>query len=234
MGQSQRAANWKGMVAVALGMLAMVFLGVLVFGRVEGMEFSPQRFRMRRFYYYHLPIVRLQVYPIEFESVASDLAKHVRANRLVGTVRNEPVRWDIATMREVGRSYEGDALLLVRYLEQPGAKGVESWLSWTENHPERAAQLWPLVARLAQENMYVLIPDLLQSARDTIVSNPSAADAESGDGLRRFAVEDLKRFSRAESERGNGTRAAELLRCAEEIARAKEDPQPAGSQREDV
>ena len=38
------------------------------------------------------------------------------------------------------------------------------WQTWSENNPQQATVLWPIIQRLANRELYVLIPSLLEQA----------------------------------------------------------------------
>ena len=187
-------------------------IGIALFGRVAGEEFSPQQFTMRRFGYWQIPLLRVQIWPVSLRKITGDedeLARHIRMQRLNGDVSKNPVHWDIMLLDEVGSApFYGNASILTQYLRQPGAKGTESWLDWSKKHPKQAKILWPLVAKLAEKNLYALIPEVLDEAR-------SSQDLEHfGDQLHRQTSEAIMMFADAEELEGEHERAAELRRLA--------------------
>ncbi len=193
----------------SIGLLLLLLLAVLSFGRVRGEEFSPQGFAIRSFSYYQIPFLRIQVWPVSVYKIPNDLAKYLRANKLLGSVASQPPRWGIVTMSEGGvQTYRGDASILTSYLQQPGAVGTESWLSWSKNHPKLERELWPVIARMAQEDMYTIIPALLEAARR------AEAEDELANELRRVLVSELLQFAEAEKQSGDAKRANELLGIA--------------------
>ncbi len=199
-----------------LGLLLLFALTVLMFGHVGGEEFSPQRFSRRSFSYYQIPLLRIQIWPVRVAKISnkasSDLAKYLRTNKLLGNSNGQPPRWDLVSMIQIGGgSYRGDALVLTSYLQQPGATGTESWLSWSKNNPKLAQELWPVVARMARENMYVTIPNLFEAARLAESKEQLAAE------IRRVVVSELSQFADAERKRGDVARANQLIRIALEF-----------------
>jgi hypothetical protein len=198
------------------------FIAVWIFGGVVGEEFSSQKFIMRRFHYWQLPIVRVQIWPVRLSRItgaSDDLAKHIRANRLNGDVSLEPARWDIITMKEVGQApFRGDASILTNYLQQPGAAGMESWLKWSTDNPELAAELWLLVARLAHENLYAALPSLLEVAR-------GVDQKDFVTEIRKMAAQECRTFATAEKEVGDADRAAALAKLAREIEAGELSPE---------
>lgn len=74
-------------------------------------------------------------------------------------------RWDLVLARRGQTiSARGDAQILCQYLDAKLASGVSLWQQWTEDHQDLAAVVWPLVARLARQRMYVLVPEVFDRA----------------------------------------------------------------------
>ncbi len=204
-------SNAAMMLVYCLGLLLLLALALLSFGHVRGEEFSPQGFATRSFSYFQIPFFRIQVWPVSVYKMPNDLAKYLRANKLLGSGAAQPPRWGIVTLSEGGvQTYRGDASILTNYLRQPGAVGTESWLSWSKNHPKRERELWPVIARMAQEDMYMIIPALLEAARST------ESQDELANELRRVLVSELLQFAEAEKQSGDAKRANELLGIAVE------------------
>ena len=94
----------------------------------------------------------------------------------------------------------GDAAILTAYVE-PGEGGQSPWMLWSKDHPELAAELWPLVADAAHLNAYIVLPDLFDAARQH--SDKPAPEfrlrmqAATAEGLRLFG-EDLAQQGRAD------------------------------------
>lgn len=191
---------------------------VWLFGNVRGEEFSPNRFARREFSYFQIPFVGTQLTPVSFSKPfggTDPLVKHLRANGLLSSVRSKAVRWDIVTLKEPGRNNDkGDAEILTKYLDQRGAFGGDTWLEWTEDPEtaEVAETLWPLVADLAYEELYILLPDLFDLARryPDIDEFVKAVHEELPTSIRKVA----------ESEKvgGNAERASQLESFASRVA----------------
>jgi hypothetical protein len=56
---------------------------------------------------------------------------------------------------------------LCEYLDATDSQGASIWLQWTEQQPELAKVIWPVVARLARQEHYFLIPEILVLARNS-------------------------------------------------------------------
>src|SRR5262245_30912417 len=80
----------EGKIARILA-IALCILGVLVliggvtgiFGMVTGVEFSPNAFERRSFYYYEVPILGIQIWPVVRTDTTGALEKHLATNKLV-------------------------------------------------------------------------------------------------------------------------------------------------------
>jgi len=199
-------------------------VGIGLFGRVSGEEFSPNRFARRRFSYYQLPFVAKQLTPVSFSKGVGGpppLATYLRANGFLKSVRTKTARWDIVTINEPGRvNNKGDAEILTKYLDQPGAFGGESWLDWTKSseHAEIAATFWPFVADLAYEELYILLPDIFDMARR------SSSIKEFLTAIHKEVPTAIRKIAESEKARGNQTRAAQLDTYATRVAKLEAVP----------
>ncbi|MEE3369283.1 MAG: hypothetical protein VX346_08060 [Planctomycetota bacterium] len=150
-----------------LGLLLVVAVCTVTFGRVEGEEFSPQTFQRRRFRYVEIPLLGIQVTPIDRQDTTNDLERYLR---LLPSVVRSPVskRWDLVRVKRVGQDWEeGDGLILCMYLDALDANGQLHWHTWSQQHPKLATELWPVVQQLAQNQMYVLVPVAFRLATTT-------------------------------------------------------------------
>jgi tetratricopeptide (TPR) repeat protein len=63
---------------------------------------------------------------------------------------------------EAGRLHRrGDASILVQYLDATNSDDELVWLKWTKDHPDLASKLWPAVASVARQKLYIFVPDLI-------------------------------------------------------------------------
>ena len=212
-----------------MGVVFFVFFvfAVMMFGQVSGEEFSPQKFRIRSFSYVQIPFVRLQVWPVSFvnatgvdDALANHIRRTTRSNNLMAKVRSAPQRWDIMTMHQVGsKTYRGDASILTNYLRQPGATGMETWLDWSKANPKLAAELWGIVAQLANEDLYPIIPDVLEAARRLDGSGFKLQ-------LRKIVDQECQKFAKAYVEAGDTQRATQVKEFARYISTTSSDATP--------
>ena len=166
---SARMPWWiKVLIGILVGLVVISISagGVLVLGRVDGSEFSPDTFAQRDFSFYNVPLLGVKVGPISRRDTTGPLANHLIMNKMIPTNATNP-QWDMVTRAtNIGQSEINDSQVLVDYLELSDSGGYPVWLRWTENHPEYAENFWPVVARLARGNLYVHLPRFFRLARE--------------------------------------------------------------------
>lgn len=92
-------------------------------------------------------------------------ARQIRTAGYIVTARGTPPsKWHLVSISRGPSTTPALASLLTEALELGGVGG-QFWQTWTTNHPQCAGVLWPRVQQLAQRELYVLIPELLQLAR---------------------------------------------------------------------
>lgn len=207
-----------GKLVIIACLLCLAF-GVIVglFGRVDGEEFCPQKFTVQRFHYYQIPVAKIPLTPVTLSKSSRGnmlLSSHLRANKLLGAA-GKPLRWDIVHLGDISSSANtGDAEILLKYLEQPGAFGAETWLAWTKNkqHREVVELFWPLIGTLADEQLYILMPDVFDWAR------AATAPSEFSKRVHTDLPAAIRRLAKAEQTRGNTKRADHLEDVALQVA----------------
>lgn len=147
------------------GVLALAF-AVLLFGHAQGEEFSPDTFECRSFSYYRIPLTEIQVTAIRHYKYNSPLRDHLFRNNLLPKSEDNAPRWNLVyrhtlTSRE---GIVGDAKILIDFVPEFRWDIKNEWLSWTQDHPDLAAVLWPAIAELARTNLYIYVPDILELA----------------------------------------------------------------------
>ncbi len=158
-------------IKILMGVLIVIVIFVilagvtLIFGRVEGTEFSPQTFNRRKYVFWQLPVVRLKVYSIQREDKTSPLERHLIAQKLIPTV-TAITDWDLVTVQTgTSAAQVNDPQVLMDYLDMSDFGGYQVWLRWTEDHAELAKIFWPVIARLVRGNLYVHLPEFFRLAR---------------------------------------------------------------------
>jgi hypothetical protein len=137
---------------------------------VQGLEFSPEAFERRTFSFHEIPFVRIQVTPIRRSAQLLPLEAYILSQKWVLPLA--PASWDLAVGWRAGKRVDPrGASILCDYLDTLDSSGNLVWLSWSQSHPTLAAVLWPIIARLARERLYEIIPEIMRLA--------AAADAPS-------------------------------------------------------
>jgi hypothetical protein len=174
--RSSRA--WLVLAGLA-GLIAAMYVSTRVLGWVSGEEFSPDSFQRRRFEYYEIPLIQLQITPVSREDTTNDLERYLVSKKLVQKTAAEP-RWDLVWARQGTQTpHLGDAGILCAYLDALDTDGNSSWQTWSAKNPQLAKILWTAVDRLAEQRHYVLIPDVFSlagQAREALVFEQAVAE----------------------------------------------------------
>lgn len=157
----------RSIVTLVTGILSLVLVGgfVLIQGNVSGVEFSPTHFQTREFAFYEIPILSVQLTPIQRTDITGASERQIRSRSWISVPGGPPPEpWHLVRIQRGPSSTPGQASLLVDQMQlQTGGKPF--WNSWNSSHPNRASVIWPLAQRLAERELYVLIPELLARAR---------------------------------------------------------------------
>tara|TARA_R110002073_G_scaffold336224_2_gene531064 strand:+ start:12287 stop:13006 length:720 start_codon:yes stop_codon:yes gene_type:complete len=142
-----------------------VLLFVRTQGFVSGREISPDTFVMRDFQFYEIPLVHLQITPIRRTASTPKTAIYLRQKKLVVDPSTPTGRWDLV---RIARGFTGatpmDGQLLVDQLSLEH-QGNEYWRQWSIDHPGHAKVFWPVIQRLANRELYLLMPPLFELAQ---------------------------------------------------------------------
>ncbi|MFG0267689.1 MAG: hypothetical protein ACF8AM_21435 [Rhodopirellula sp. JB055] len=139
---------------------------VRTFGYVAGTEFAPNHFQTRHFSFYEIPLVHWQITPIRRTSTTPETARYLTQSKILTMPNQIPDRWDLAELSHgMQESQPHDPALLLDHLRLMDG-GSPVWKQWSKNHPKLAQQLWPTIAKLADRELYILIPRLMELARD--------------------------------------------------------------------
>jgi hypothetical protein len=154
---------------LGLGMLSLfgVVLTVM-FGGVHGIEFCPQTFERRSYSFYEIPWLGIQVRSVRHRDMTGPVEKHLLSNKLIPVGSKSPRTWHIVIgVRGAARPQTGDAEILCRYFDACDAEEQYVWLDWTQKHPQLASSLWPAIAQLSREDLYVYVPELIELAKNS-------------------------------------------------------------------
>lgn len=158
-------------IVFVLGMVMM-----LGSSEVNGFEFSPSHFQLRRFQFRRLPLLNLQISGRTYTNETSATSLFLVAKGLVKSPSKPPDRWDLVDINRAGkRSSQADASMLTTYLAGDGGSGVD-WEEWSQKNMPAAKVLWPLVQNLATQQLYLLLPRVFELAENQ--SDPKQLDQE--------------------------------------------------------
>ncbi|MEM7311698.1 MAG: hypothetical protein AAF497_00965 [Planctomycetota bacterium] len=225
-GSIKSTAAWRNAIPIFIfALLAILALGMLImiFGLVEGEEFSPDAFQRRSFSYYQLPMFRLQVTPVNRAQIPQDvedmIAKEIKAPKAAIATN----KWEISQLVYPGGrvSWEGDCKILCDYLDLKNNKKQFVWEKWGKKHPEMAKVLWPVVASVARKGMYVLIPDIFK-----IAESANNKDELSG-RLDEFLAAEAPKLAEEFKAVGKTAEAAEAMKLIEVSTSVVAEDEPA-------
>lgn len=157
-------------VALAAIGLTISFLILSAMGEKTGIEFSPDDFSMRRFNYCRIPLINWTRRGIDYENVDCPTGQNLIADDWIRVTGRIPKRWHLVS-ESVGYSTsrlpeECDARFLTKYFEFTNSDGENHIMKWTDANPKSAKVLWPEVAELARDALYLPIPALFEFAID--------------------------------------------------------------------
>ena len=126
---------------------------------VSGQEFSPDDFSVRRFSYRRSPLSGAIRSKRENKTLDS-YCDSIVGDGHISIVNSTPKNWDLCAedMQFSNKlSEEFDARFLTHFLNYNANQ-------WTTAYPELASLLWPEVATMAREGLYLYLPEILQVA----------------------------------------------------------------------
>ena len=148
-------------------LIGVLFLVIRLQGYVRGQEFAPSHFQQRDFTFFEIPLVHIQITPIRRKASTPNTANYLRLNSLVTTAPGAPTTWHLVTLRRgITSPTPADAELLLSQLSLENG-GTEYWRQWSIDHPKQAKVFWPVIQRLADRELYVLMPPLFEMAQAT-------------------------------------------------------------------
>ena len=165
------------LTAIPIGLIV-----VLMYGLVNGSEFSPDDFTRRDFSYYRVPWVGWTLSGIQYDDITPELGQTLTTLGFVKrpkSVPDEPKTWHLYYDAAVPNSYACDARFLTSYLDftdwdSTSATSTPFWIKWNEQFPESAKIFWPTVADLARNEMYLIIPDVMRFAMNVTEDQPGS------------------------------------------------------------
>jgi hypothetical protein len=213
--------SWKSSLFLSLvSLLILIGISVLVlfaFGRAQGEEFSPDDFSRRSFEYVRLPGLNWVVRGIEYQDLTGDIEKSLQTS---GWISTTPAKtWHLCREAQAVQPPECDARFLVDMLQKKSRshEHLFYWDEWNEEYPELAKVFWPLIARMARDELYLPIPEIMQLAIDlenrTEIPSSEAFEAE----LKQQLVAAYQRFAEIDQANGLTVRSQTRLQRAAEF-----------------
>lgn len=161
--------EWLPRIIVGVVGVIAVFVAVgmatLWFGIIAGEEFCPETFTRRSFFYYEIPLIGFQISPITRNDTTSAVSVHLTSNNFVPVPKGAKHRWDLVfDTRAAIKASQGDAAILCAYLDATDHEGKHYWEQWTDENKAIAKILWPAVASVARNRLYLFAPQLIDLA----------------------------------------------------------------------
>ena len=164
--------------AMVLAVLIYLSLGC----NYSGTEFSPDDFTVRRFSYTYEPITDRVISGRTFEkNYYVGIMPTLVSDKYIKPVFKKEKTWHL--IEDNGHYFRGyssdsDARLLVNFLKLYDENGENKWTVWNSDHPKLAKILWPLIAEMARDDLYLTVSDVLTFALDSEYSNPKKFKTE--------------------------------------------------------
>lgn len=123
---------------------------------------------------------------------------------------NPAGRWDLVTsFRAASLPWFGESKIFCDLLDVRDHQGNTIWKKWTADNTAAAKVLWPIVAKTAQANLYVIIPDLLEIAE--FETNPQRLQTK----LNKLVVSESLLIGNKFAKNGNHERALQSFLLAQ-------------------
>jgi hypothetical protein len=159
-------------ILLFLGIPLLLFLASLfavnMFGYVSGVEVSPYTFKRRKFYYYEIPGLEIQIWSVKRSKAPLPTIDYLRSAKMLPAAGPDD-RWDLVQCwRGLAQTHDGDADILIGYLESTDENHKLTWVKWTQEAvPSDSQYLWSAVAQLARRQLYIVLPDVFRAATDS-------------------------------------------------------------------
>ncbi len=155
--------NW---FTIGAAIVICIVLGLVIRtqGYVSGSEFAPSHFVQRSFSFYEIPLFHWQITPIRRQDSTPPAATFVKTKILKTIPKGVAKEWHLVSLsRGLSGETNGDANLLLTLLELGNGNELY-WRNWSQQNPNHAAILWPIIHRLAKRELYILMPMVFSTA----------------------------------------------------------------------
>lgn len=178
MGKNKFLAIFLTVTFVMFGFICMY----LAFGcRYSGKEFSPDDFTIRNFSYRYEPITGTVISGRVFSTDIFDSMPDLIGDKYIKPVYKKEKTWHLTEDNGYyfnGASVDSDARFLVNFLSLRDDNSENKWTVWNSENPKSAKVLWPLIADMARDEMYLVVGDVLSFVLEADVSEPKEFQAE--------------------------------------------------------
>ncbi|MDP6720563.1 MAG: tetratricopeptide repeat protein [Pirellulaceae bacterium] len=153
-----------------LSMLAVLAYVTVILGHVTGEEIASATFQRRTFEYFQVPFIELQISGISRTDSTGVLEDHLIDEKIISVAKtktppDESIRWDLVEAHRFGVIFSrGEAEILCHYLDAEDADENNVWVEWSKDNPKLAKVIWPAVVTVAQQELYIFVPELLELA----------------------------------------------------------------------
>ena len=167
-----------------IALVLLVFFGYLylTYGcRYSGKEFSPDDFSARYFTYHYEPITETVLSGRTFSKDSGGWLPNLVADKLVKPVYKKEKTWHLIHDNGNyfrGASVDSDARFLINFLSLRNENGENTWTAWNSENPKLAKVLWPFIAEMARDEMYLVVGDVFSFVLDADVSKPKTFQAD--------------------------------------------------------
>jgi len=171
-------------LGVAFATLIALLLYLNIGCRYSGTEFSPDDFTVRNFSYLYEPItgsvISGRTFDDDYYSYLPSLPTLV-ADKYIKPVFKKEKTWHLLEDNGIyyrGHSADSDARLLVNFLLLFDENRENTWTVWNSDHPNLAKVLWPLIAEMARDEVYLTVGDVLTFVLDADYSDQKQFTAD--------------------------------------------------------
>lgn len=155
--------RWKTSQIVVIVIVSLIFLGIALLvlaanSQKSGVEFCPDDFSQREFFYAKIGWLNWTIQGITYDNTTSDFQQKLTSGGWIKPSGRTPKVWHLVEDSVSDpNSADFDSKILISYLDS------DYWKEWTgsKKNKAKAKELWPAVATLARNNAYWAIPDLM-------------------------------------------------------------------------
>jgi tetratricopeptide (TPR) repeat protein len=170
--KTRRSNKWAARVTIIglslLLLFALLAYVTVILGHVQGEEISSETFQRRKFEYYQLPLIELQVSGITRTASTGAVENYLIDEQIISVGTKTPpdeIRWDLIRAHRFGTVFSrSEAEILCHYLDAVNADLDNVWVEWSKENLELAKVIWPAIVTVAQQELYVFVPKLLELA----------------------------------------------------------------------